>query len=124
MSAIRSYRDLDAWQMSMRLAREGYCLTNRFPRSEQFGLSQQLRRAAVSIPSNLAEGNGSRKRQMYIHHINIALGSLAELETQLVLAVELELVKRDETRAAESLAAQAGRLMLALVHALEAPRAS
>ena len=125
MPTIRSYRDLEAWQVSMRLAKECYCLTNRFPRSEQFGLSQQLRRAAVSVPSNLAEGNGSRKRQVYIHHINIALGSLAELETQLLLAVELGFATQVDTRAAEGLSAQAGRLMLALVHALEAaPRAS
>ncbi len=124
MSTIRSYRDLDASQVSIQLAKECYRITGGFPRVEQFGLSQQLRRAAVSVPSNLAEGNGSRKRQVYIHHVNIALGSLAELETQLVLAVELEFVKKEEVRLVESLAAQAGRLMLALVHALEAPRAS
>jgi four helix bundle protein len=124
MSMIRSYRDLDAWQISMRLAKECYRLTARFPRAEQFGLSQQLRRAAVSIPSNLAEGNGSRRRQVYIHHVNIALGSLAELETQLMLAVELEFVSKEDVQLIESLVKQVGRLMLALVHALEAPRAS
>ena len=97
MSTIRSYRDLDAWKMAMRLAKECYRITSQFPRTEQFGLSQQLRRAAVSVPSNLAEGNGSRKRQVYIHHVNIALTDVSR---------------------------QLGRLMLALVRALEAPRAS
>ena len=81
----------------MRLAKECYRITSQFPRTEQFGLSQQLRRAAVSVPSNLAEGNGSRKRQVYIHHVNIALTDVSR---------------------------QLGRLMLALVRALEAPRAS
>lgn len=124
MSTIRSYRDLDAWQVSMRLARECYRIAGRLPRSEQFALSQQLRRAAISVPSNLAEGNGSRKRQVYIHHVNIALGSLAELETHLMLAVELEFAKKEDVMKAEELARQAGRLMLALVHALESVRAS
>ena len=124
MSTIRSYRDLDAWCLSMHLVKECYRITNLFPRVEQFGLSQQLRCAAVSIPSNLAEGNGSRKRQVYIHHVNIALGSLAELETQLELAVNLEFVRKEDVAVAVSLAAQSGRLMLALVRALEAVRAS
>ena len=76
------------------------------------------------MPSNLAEGNGSRKRQVYIHHVNIALGSLAELETQLMLAVELEFAKKEDVMQAEELAGQAGRLMLALVRALESSRPS
>lgn len=124
MSTIRSYRDLDAWQIAMRLAKECYRIAARFPPSEQFALSQQLRRAAVSVPSNLAEGNGSRKRQIYIRHVNIALGSLAEIETQLMLAVEFGFAKREDVMQAEDLARQAGRLMLALVHALESVRAS
>ena len=124
MSTIRSYRDLDAWKMAMRLAKECYRITNQFPRAEQFGLSQQLRRAAVSVPSNLAEGNGSRKRQVYIHHVNIALGSLAELDTQLELAVEFEFVSRNDVVEATDLSRQLGRLMLALVRALESTRAS
>jgi four helix bundle protein len=124
MSAIRSYRDLDAWKLSMQLVKECYRVTARFPRTEQFGLSQQLQRAAVSIPSNIAEGNGSRRRQLYAYHLNIALGSLAEVETQLALAVELEFVSKATVTTAEDLAAHTGRVMLALVHALEAPRAS
>ena len=108
----------------MRLAKECDRITSQFPRAEQFGLSEQLRRAAVSVPSNLAEGNGSRKRQVYIHHVNIALGSLAELDTQLELAVEFGFVSRDDVVGATDLSRQLGRLMLALVRALESPRAS
>lgn len=124
MSTIRSYRDLEAWQVSIQLAKECYQLTTTFPRAEQFGLSQQLRRAAISISSNIAEGNGTRRRQIYIHHVNIALGSLAELETQLILAGELGFAKAEQMKRIESLTRQVGRLMLALVHALETPRAS
>jgi four helix bundle protein len=119
MSSIRSYRDLDAWQMSMHLAKECYRVSARFPRSERYGLGQQLQRAAVSVPSNIAEGNGSRRRQIYVHHLNIALGSLAELETQLDLAVALEFVTKEDVAEAQTLAAHAGRLLLALVHSLE-----
>ena len=124
MSTIRSYRDLDAWKVSMRLAKECYRIASQFPRTEQFGLSQQLRRAAVSVPSNLAEGNGRRTRQAYIHHVNIALGSLAEIDTQLELAVELEFVRKEDVVVAVDLSSQSGRLMLALVRALEDVRAS
>jgi four helix bundle protein len=120
MSAVQTYRDLDAWKMSMRLARECYRLTTLFPVFERFGLTQQIRRAAVSVASNLAEGNARRTRQAYINHVNIAIGSLAELETQLILAVELGFVRPPESDAAQDLAKQTGKLMLALVHALEA----
>lgn len=124
MKSIRSYRDLDAWQLSMLLAKECYGITSRFPRSEQFGLTQQMQRAAVSVPSNIAEGNGSRRRPMYIHHLNIALGSLAEVETHLALAVELEFISKNAVAKAEDLTAHTGRLLLALVKSLELVRAS
>jgi four helix bundle protein len=79
---IRSYRDLEAWQRAMLLVLEAYRVSEGFPRSERFGLTHQLRRAVVSVPSNIAEGHSRRARQAYINHVNIALGSLAEFETQ------------------------------------------
>jgi four helix bundle protein len=124
MPAVQTYRDLDAWKMSMQLAKDCYRLTALFPVFERFGLTQQIRRAAVSIASNLAEGNARRTRQAYIHHVNIAIGSLAEVETQLVLAVELGFVKPSDAQSAQELARHTGRLMLALVHALEASQAA
>ena len=120
MPAVQTYRDLDAWKMSMRLAKDCYRLTERFPVFERFGLTQQIRRAAVSVASNLAEGNARRTRQAYINHVNIAIGSLAELETQIVLAAELGFVKAPEIESTQELARHTGKLMLALVHALEA----
>ena len=83
------------------------------------GLTQQIRRAAVSIPSNIAEGHSRRTRQAYIYHLNIALGSLAELETQLDACRELRIRQAAMTASWRKLHAQAGQLVMALVHALE-----
>jgi four helix bundle protein len=78
---IDSYRDLTVWQAAMKLVKHVYEQTGRFPSNEQFGLTSQLRRAAVSIPSNIAEGHARESTKEYLHHVSFALGSLAELET-------------------------------------------
>jgi len=80
------YRELRAWAEGIELALMVYQAVSRFPQTEQFELSRQLRCAAVSIPSNIAEGWGRRSRKAFAHHIDIALGSLCEVETQLVIA--------------------------------------
>jgi four helix bundle protein len=85
MSDIRSYRDLNVWQRAMDFTVRLYQETATFPRSEMYGLTNQMRRAAVSIPSNIAEGH-IRTRREFGHFLRISLGSLAELETQLELA--------------------------------------
>lgn len=86
---MASYRDLKVWQLGVDIALEVYRITGLFPKSEQYGLTSQLRRAAVSIASNIAEGH-ARKTQKELHRfLNIAKGSLAELETQLIIAREL-----------------------------------
>ena len=121
MSTIRSYRDLDAWKRGMLLVVGAYRLSESFPRSEQFGLTQQLRRAAVSVPSNIAEGHSRRTRQAYINHLNIALGSLAEFDTQLTLAIRLNFVGEPHADVAARYARESGQLVMALVHALEKP---
>ena len=84
--SIRSYRDLDVWQRSMELALESHALVRRFPIDERFALTAQMRRAAISVPSNVAEGNASGYRALYVSHVGRAQGSLAELETQMILA--------------------------------------
>jgi four helix bundle protein len=90
---IRSFRDLDVWQVSMHIAIAIYEVAKRLPESERFELSAQMRRAAVSVPSNVAEGHAHRiNPRTYAHHVRIALGSLAELETDLELAVRLQFV--------------------------------
>lgn len=82
---VRSYRDLRVWQASRALVVEIYTLTRPFPQEERYGLTAQMRRAAISVPSNIAEGN-ARSSKEYIRFLEIALGSLAELETQLEIA--------------------------------------
>ena len=89
MGTIRSYRDLDAWRMSMDLAQDCYRFTDSFPKTEAFGLAAQIRRSAVSVPSNVAEGHNRRSRPAFANFVAIAMGSQAELETQLELARRL-----------------------------------
>ena len=91
MDAIRSYRDLDVWRVSMELATGVYRLSDGIPPSERYGLTSQIRRAASSIPANLAEGH-SRPSQAYRNHVSIAIGSQAELETLLDLACRLNFI--------------------------------
>lgn len=86
---VRNYRDLQVWQRSKALAVEIYRITATFPQREQYGLVDQMRRAAVSIPSNIAEGHISRSPKIFARHINIALGSAAELSTQLEIARDI-----------------------------------
>jgi four helix bundle protein len=86
---IKTFRDLLAWQRSMELVVAIYRATKSFPKAELFALNAQMQRAAVSIPSNLAEGFGRRSRIEYIRFINIALGSLCELQTQIEIAARL-----------------------------------
>jgi four helix bundle protein len=84
--SVSSYRDLKVWQLGMEVAEQVYRLTAEFPKSEIYGLSSQMRRAAVSIPSNIAEGQGRDSTKEFLHFLAIAFGSLCELETQLLLA--------------------------------------
>lgn len=92
MSAIRTFRDLIAWQLGMRLAKAIYQTTRRMPREEMFGLTSQMRRAATSVPSNIAEGYGRGSTKDYLKHLRVARGSLAELSTQYELTIELEML--------------------------------
>jgi four helix bundle protein len=90
---IQSFRDLEVWQRSMTLVESVYALTDRFPAPERYGLTTQIRRSAVSIPSNIAEGH-ARKTGHYLNHLNTASGSCAELQTQLELSRRLKLAPR------------------------------
>ncbi len=88
-SDIKSFRDLDIWQKGIDLVKNVYRETLNFPRDEQYGLTSQIRRAAVSIPSNIAEGYIRQHRAEFKHFLSVALGSLAELETQIIISREL-----------------------------------
>jgi four helix bundle protein len=89
---ISSYRDLDVWKQSRLLVKNVYQLSKSFPKEEQFGLTNQLRRAAISVPSNIAEGSGRNHSKDSIQFFFIARGSLYEIETQLIIAFDLEYI--------------------------------
>jgi len=93
---LQSYRQLKVWQLGMELAKEVYLLTEKFPKREIYGLSSQVQRAAVSVPSNLAEGHTRESTKEFLRYIAIAQGSLAETETHLLLAESLGYAKPDE----------------------------
>jgi len=92
----KNHEQMDIWNLSMEVVTDIYRLTNAFPATERFGLCQQMRRAAVSVPSNIAEGAARHSPKEFINFLFIALGSLSELETQLELSFRLEFAKKDE----------------------------
>ena len=92
----KSFKDLVVWQKSYKLVLEIYKMTKNFPRTETYGLSQQIRKASVSIPSNIAEGYGRKHKAEYKQFLSIAYGSLLEVETQYLLAVDLRYVSKCE----------------------------
>lgn len=96
MTYIKSYKELIVWQKSIQLVKAIFILTNKFPKSELYGLVSQMRRAAVGIPSNIAEGYGRKSTKEYTQFYSIAYGSALELETQIIIAEELELAKKED----------------------------
>jgi four helix bundle protein len=103
----------------MKLAREIYRSTASFPKHELYGLSQQVRRAAVSVPSNIAEGKGHRSDKEFMHFLFHARGSLWELQTQLLIADELQYLSKPESRCLLNMAEGVSRALSGLIHALE-----
>ena len=89
---IKSYRDLLVWQKAMDLVAESYILSGKLPKTEIYGLASQIQRSAVSIPANIAEGQGREHLGDYLHHLSVANGSLMELETHLLLVSRLGFV--------------------------------
>lgn len=93
-----NYTDLDVWKYSRRLVKEVYILTKKFPKEEMYGLTNQVRRCSISVPSNIAEGIGRQSNKETIHFLYIAKGSLQEVETQLYLAFDLEYISEEELK--------------------------
>ena len=118
MSDIRSYRDLIVWQKARELVKKVYEGSESFPRNEVFGLTQQMRRAAVSVPSNIAEGYGRGSRPEYIRFLHIARGSLYEIETQLLLAEDLGYLSGDVSRSLQHAAESVSKLLYRLLASL------
>lgn len=112
---IRSYRDLEVWKTGIELTLACYAVTDGFPREERYGLTAQLRRAAVSVPSNIAEGHGRWHTRDYIRFLYIANGSLMELETELHIAQRLGLLNGDDARNLERDTQRLGRMWSKLI---------
>ncbi len=111
---------LIVWERAIDLCSAVYALTRNFPREEIFGITSQIRRASVSIPSNIAEGYGRGTREQYKQFLSIALGSYMELQTQLLIARRLGFVDLSELEKVESLASEVGRMLSAMVTRLRA----
>jgi four helix bundle protein len=95
---MKCYRDLQAWSLAIELVSEVYRICRSFPSSEKFGLSSQMQRAAVSVPANIAEGHARDSTKEFLHHLSIALGSLAEVETHAFVAEKLGYVRDMDLR--------------------------
>jgi len=117
-SRFRSYRDLDIWQDGIALVKHCYSLTARFPVDERFGLTSQIRRSAVSIPANIAEGWGRAGTGDYVRFLKIAQGSLKELETLLILAAELDFSDYDRVDELLHSTDRLGRMIRSLIRVL------
>ncbi len=119
---MQSYRELIAWQQSMVLVSEVYRLTKRFPREEIYGLASQLRRSAVSVPSNIAEGQGRATRGEFVQFLCNARGSLFEMETQLIIAAELGYFGEPERMLLTQQLTRVAQLLNALITSLRPSR--
>jgi len=122
MAKLRQHTDLLVWQRAMELVVECYVLGRRLPNEERYGLRTQMQRAAVSIASNIAEGNGQRARGAYLHHVSIAIGSLREVQTYLTLIERLGYLRPADTRIATQLSKETSRMLVALLRALSKGR--
>lgn len=115
---IRSYQDLDVWRKAMTLVTEVYALTQTFPREEMYGLTSQIRRAVISVPANIAEGWGRKSKKEYIQFLRIARGSLLELETLLIIAINLNYIPQAKTQPTLDRLAEVSRMLSGLMSSL------
>jgi four helix bundle protein len=111
MTADNSFRDSSVWQEAMTLVEEIYSVSKSFPADERFGLTSQLRRAAVSVPSNIAEGARRKRQKANLHHLDIALGSRGEIDVQLEIAVRLGYCRPEDYVRVRSRVDRIGRML-------------
>jgi len=119
---IQSFRDLLVWQKGVQLVVHVYQLSMKLPKTETYGLISQMQRSAVSIPANIAEGHARRHTGDFIHHLSIAIGSVAELETHLEIATRLEFLSSAETQKAQSQCSEIARMLFGLIQKLRQRR--
>jgi four helix bundle protein len=119
MTSITSFRDLEVWQESMTLVEEIYALSSSFPAAERFGLTAQLRRAVISIPSNIGEGKRRKPRAVQLNHLDIALGSQGEVDLQLELAKRLGFCTIADHAHLQERVDRVGRMLNGLIRSLK-----
>jgi four helix bundle protein len=117
--SLQSYKELEVWQMAMDLAEQCYNATRTYPKEELFGMACQIRRAAASIPANIAEGQGRDHTKEFLNHLSIARGSLMELETHLLLSQRVGLLKQECLEPLLTLTDRISRMLSGLRKALE-----
>lgn len=122
MAEVRTFRDLLVWQRAMQLVKEVYQASQRFPREEMYGLTAQLRRSAVSIPSNIAEGHGRHATSDYVRFLRIATGSLFELQTQIEIAKELMYLQDNDHEKLDAKSRELERMLTSMVNKLVAKK--
>ena len=115
MADIKNYRELVVWKRAMELVVEAYSLVKHLPKEETYALSDQIRRAAVSIPSNIAEGNGRASTKDYSRFLSMARGSKYELETQLLICEKLNYLTKEQISKAMNLSEEIGRMLNVLI---------
>ncbi|NLF58104.1 MAG: four helix bundle protein [Candidatus Hydrogenedens sp.] len=115
----KSYRELQVWQKAVDMVVSVYEVTAEFPAQEKYGLASQTQRAAVSVPANIAEGYGRVHRGDYVHHLSIARGSLAELETHVTIAARLGFIQRDKALNLWNMTQETGRMLTSMILSLQ-----
>ena len=118
-TAIRSYKDLNVWKASMELVCEVYEVTRNFPDTERYGLTSQMRRCAISVPSNIAEGWSRNSARSFISYLNIAAGSMSELLTQLEIARRINYISAERMQALEHRGIQISKMLYMLIKKIE-----
>src|SRR3954471_23620937 len=121
MRASTSFHELNVWQQAMDLVEEVYAISKRFPSDERFGLTAQLRRAAVSIPSSIGEGRRRKRDKAFLHHLDIALGSQGEVEVQIEIARRLGYCDDRDFRRVLERVSRVGRMLNGLIESLQRP---
>ena len=113
---MHNFKQLQVWQLSMDMVKEVYLALAEFPQEERYGLAQQLRRSSVSVPSNIAEGAGRGSQKEFAHFLNISLGSAYEVETQLMLAHQLNLLSKHRLEEIEVKMQQVQKMLFSLIN--------
>lgn len=119
MEKIKSFKELRIWQKGMEIVKDIYLLTKKFPKEELYGLSSQMKRAAISVPSNIAEGFKRYHNKEYSQFLYIALGSIGELETQVIIAQELDFIAKEELESISEKIDHVSKMIASLINKLK-----